>query len=121
MRDRLLKATKPVIEAACRRFVVNGDAVGAGVKLRMIGLFADLAEDSMRMAAGVASDLLRERFAELRGDISNVFKAWGDPLTRTVEAIAPDDWTGDQEARNQLMQRLASLRFHARTGLPTRT
>lgn len=110
VRDRLLETTKPAIEAACRRFVEKGDAAGPGVKKRMIELFADLAEDSMKRAAGVAHKLLTERFAGVRQDISDVFERWGDPLDRTAEAIAPAEYTGDSTLRAELVIRLEQLR-----------
>lgn len=111
VRDRLLQVTKPVINNACGRFVERGDAVGRGVKLRMVGLFADLAEDSMARAAEVAQQLLRERFAEVRKDISNVFDAWGDPLDRTGNAVAPAEFAGDPKARADVAARLEAVRL----------
>ena len=84
VRDRLLDVTTPAIKLACDRFVRRGDAAGRGVKIRMGALFADLVEESMSKAADVARQLLNERFAEVRRDISDVFAQWGDPLTRTA-------------------------------------
>jgi hypothetical protein len=111
VRDRLLEATKPAIENACRQFVVRGDAAGRGVKQRMVKLFADLAADSMERAGSVAGRLLRERFAEVRNDISVVFAQWGDPLDRAANAIAPAEYVGDAAKRAARISELEALRL----------
>ena len=118
VRDRLLGVTKPAIGAACLRFIAKGDAAGRGVKQRMIILFADLAEDSMGRAAGVARQLLSERFAEVRRDISDMFDRWGDPIDHTAEAIAPPEYTGDTTRRVELIAQLEDLRIPIATATP---
>ena len=114
VRDRLLEVTKPAIAKACKRFVERGDAAGPGVKRRMVGLFADLAEDSVDRAGSVATKLLLERFVGVRGDISAVFTQWGDPFDAIVNAIAPHEFTGDANKRSELSHRLQSLRLGQR-------
>ncbi len=113
VRDRLLEATKPVIQRACRDFVDRGEAAGRGVKQRMVSLCADLAADSMERAGTVAGRLLNERFAEVRTDISVVFAQWGDPIDRTANAIAPAEYVGDPSKRAALIERLEKLRLTA--------
>ena len=110
VRDRLLEVTKPAIAIACMQFVERGDASGRGVKQRMISLFADLAEDSVERAGTVAATLLRERFMEVRGDISKAFEQWGDPFDAIISAIAPAEFQGNQARRSELMSRLVELR-----------
>ncbi len=110
VRDRLLDVTTPAIKLACDRFVRRGDAAGRGVKIRMGALFADLVEESMSKAADVARQLLNERFAEVRRDISDVFAQWGDPLTRTADAIAPAEYSGDAKRRSEDVAKLEGIR-----------
>ena len=109
VRDRLLDATTPAIKLACDRFVQRGDAAGRGVKMRMGAMFADLAEESMSRAADVARQLLNERFAEVRRDISDVFAQWGDPLTRIADAIAPAEYSGDAKRRAEDVAKLEAI------------
>jgi hypothetical protein len=115
VRDRLLERTQPAIAQACRRFVERGDAAGPGVKLRMVSLFADLAQDSMERAAAVARQLLNERFADVRREISEVFDQSGDPFDRTASAVAPEEYIGNATRRAEIIAQLESVRLVAGT------
>ena len=80
----------------------------------MVSLCADLAEDSMARAATVARQLLSERFADVRREISDVFDRWGDPFDRAANAIAPDEYTGNAALRAEIVARLEVARLDIR-------
>ena len=110
VRDKLLATTKPRIALACQEFVRRGDAQGRGVKLRMLELFAGLADDSVSAASEVAHALLQERFNEVRAEIFRILEVCGDPIESAGEAIAPAEQRADDDRRADIIGRLRAAR-----------
>ncbi len=84
---RLSEVIRKPIEAACKKFVQQGDDIGPGVKARILGLFRQLAEKATKAAQQPAVDILQANFAEVRLEIQESFAQGGDPIQTTAELI----------------------------------
>jgi GTP-binding protein EngB required for normal cell division len=88
VRSELQRVVTPAIRKKCEEFVQRGDSVGRGVKQRILELFDQLSLDATRAAEQPARRILQKRFVEVREQIDQSFREWGDPLQDTVDAIA---------------------------------
>lgn len=75
------------IRLECNRFVENGNAIGPGVKCRMIELFTSLARNVTAASVPIAIDILTSEFRKVEEEILSVFEQHKDPLKSASEAI----------------------------------
>ncbi len=87
VKNNLIKEIEGPIRKRCKRFVEKGEAEGAGVKGRILGLFRKLAEEATEAAAGPATTILTSCFREVEKEILTVFVRYQDPLTSAAESI----------------------------------
>jgi hypothetical protein len=100
---RLVKGIEGPIRKRCQQFVFEQKDVGAGVKVRMIGLFRDLAEHVTREASGTAVEILQDCFREVEQEILAVFAQHQDPLELAREAIisSHEQWKRRSDAQRK--------------------
>ena len=84
---RLVKKIESPIRNRCRRFVAENQHVGAGVKARILQLFAKLADEIAEAASGPAEQILLETFNAVETEILKVFNKHPDPLDTARDAI----------------------------------
>ena len=87
VKNRLLGCIQTPIQRKCERFVQQHNDVGPGVKLRVLNLFDQMAEDTVEAAATPATELLTSRFADVEKEISKVLRSDQDPITNAADAI----------------------------------
>lgn len=87
VKTRLIEVIHKPIKTACELFVVDGNAQGAGVKLRILDLFRQLAEKATSSAQKPAILILQTNFAEVRQEIQAAFAQGGDPIQTTADLI----------------------------------
>jgi hypothetical protein len=86
----LVKKIEGPIRRKCEKFVADGDAIGPGVKQRILHLFRRLANETIEAATEPAIELLTDRFREVEKEILAVFeehKEHNDPIEAAVNAI----------------------------------
>lgn len=114
VRKELHRAIAPHIRRRCEEFVRAGDAVGRGVKYRILQLFNELAHDSTKAAEAPTRNILKRRFEEVREQIDAAFSEWGDPLDETVNALAVTHEQrlrrSDAQRRGGILQELDAIR-----------
>ena len=87
VKNRLFGAIRLPIRGRCERFVKKNHDVGPGVKLRVLGLFNELAEDTVAAAADPARGLLTTRFEEVEKEISKVLRSDKDLIDSAADAV----------------------------------
>jgi hypothetical protein len=87
VKNLLVSSIREPIRRRCLRFVEKNQHMGPGVKLRMLFLFDELAEVSVKAATGPANDLLTTRFKEVEKEIAKVLRSDEDPIDRAADAI----------------------------------
>jgi GTP-binding protein EngB required for normal cell division len=83
----LMATIEGPIRAQCEAFQKRGDAIGPGVKQRIVALFDALASDAVAAAAAPATVLLKGQFVKVRIDIAKPLEEWGDPIDQASDAI----------------------------------
>lgn len=87
VREQLIKTIEGPIRRKCKKFVNDQKDAGSGVKIRILNLFDQLAEDVVAAAAEPAATLLTERFKEVEGEILKAFRDHSDPLEEAAEVL----------------------------------
>ena len=113
VKNRLIEEVEPPIKKGCRQFVQRNAHVGVGVKIRILGLFAELAETVTQLAAEPATDILTRLFREVETEIWAAFEGHQDPLTAAANAIvaSQEDYLkrSDAQKRRQVLDRFAHV------------
>ncbi len=89
-RDLMEQISAPMRQA-CLEFVERGNAQGAGVKMRILQLFAELGQAAVTAAAKPTTRILKGRYGEVRQEIIVALSDWGDPLQKAADAIVEGD------------------------------
>ena len=87
VRQDLIKTIENPIRRRCKKFVDDHADVGAGVKRRILELFAELARKVIEAATEPAKELLRERCKEAEKDILKALKEHSDPIEEACDAL----------------------------------
>lgn len=87
VRAELIKSIEAPIRRKCKKFVEDHQDYGAGVKSRIVDLFAQLAEDVVEAAAEPATRLLQERFREVNDELLKAFGEHSEPLNEAADAL----------------------------------
>lgn len=87
VREELIKQIEGPIRRKCKKFVSDNNDSGTGVKMRIVELFEQLAEDVVEAAVSPAVDLLVERFREVDKEILAAFGEHSDPLNEAADAL----------------------------------
>jgi len=87
VKNRLKVSIEKPIKRRCQEFVRKGDHIGAGVKLRILDLFEDLANTATADAKIVAVEVLTQGFKIVDKDLKEVTKSFDHPLDAAMEAI----------------------------------
>jgi hypothetical protein len=102
------------IRKRCEAFRASGDAIGPGVRDRMIQLFRELANEAVASAAGPAATLLRARFVDVKAEIQHALSSWGDPIQQAADAIAEREdqrrLRSDAQRRNRILSEVAQVK-----------
>jgi len=108
VKNRLKVAIEKPIKRRCQEFVRKGDHIGPGVKLRILELFDDLADDATKDAKTVAVEILTQGFRIVDKDLKEVTKSFEHPLEAAMEAIvaAHEDRVkrGDAQKRKGVLE-----------------
>lgn len=84
---KLSEAIRGPVKHACDRFVREGDDIGAGVKYRILELFAQLAAKATNAAQTPAVEILQINYTAVREEIQAAFAQGGDPIQGTADLI----------------------------------
>ena len=87
VRTELIKKIEGPIRRKCQKFVSDEKHVGTGVKLRILDLFEQLAEEVVEAASTPAVALLVERFKEVDKEILTAFGDHSEPLNEAADAL----------------------------------
>jgi hypothetical protein len=87
VKNRLKVSIEKPIKRRCQEFVRKGDHIGAGVKLRILDLFDELANAATADAKKVAVEILTQGFRIVDKDLKEVTKSFDHPLEAAMEAI----------------------------------
>lgn len=85
--EKMITKVKGPIRRKCNAFVERGDAMGPGVKNRILELFSTLSDETVSAAKEPATDLIVERYREVEKEILMSFKKFEDPLNAISETI----------------------------------
>jgi hypothetical protein len=110
----LIKKIEGPIRRKCEAFVRNNYHIGTGVKLRILGLFDELASDSVDAAKKPAIDLLTELFSEVEKEIIAAFKEIDNPFEIIEEKIISTHErmvaTRDKKLKEEIFRDILSVR-----------
>ncbi|MBF8275065.1 MAG: uncharacterized protein HW390_138 [Candidatus Brocadiaceae bacterium] len=90
VKNSLIKKIENPIRNRCKSFVEKNQHIGPGVKMRILDLFRELADETIEAATDPAIELLTERFRAVEKQILNVFnehQEYNDPITAASNAI----------------------------------
>ncbi len=90
VKNSLIKKIENPIRKRCESFVEKGQHIGPGVKLRILDLFSELANETIGSATEPAIELLTNRFRKVEKQILDVFnehQEYNDPITAASNAI----------------------------------
>lgn len=87
VKKELSDTVRKPIKLACETFVRDGNDMGAGVKHRIIDLFAGLARTATDAARDPAIRILQANAARVRAEIQKELKNGGDPIQDTADLI----------------------------------
>lgn len=90
VKNTLFDKIKNSIRKRCEGFVDKNQHNGRGVKMRILELFSELADETIEAATEPAIELLTERFRGVEKQILNVFnehQEYNDPITAASNAI----------------------------------
>ena len=87
VKSELSTTIRSPIKSACEQFVMNGNDIGPGVKMRILELFADLAQVATTAAKDPAIRILQENANRVRIEVQQELKKGGDPLQDTADLI----------------------------------
>ena len=110
VKNRLLALIRTPIRRRCKSFVDRNAHVGPGVKLRVLNLFDELAEDVVNAASPPAKELLTQRCTEVEKEISQILRAEHDPISEAANAVVESHEAAvrrsDARKRNAVLQQL---------------
>ena len=113
VKSRLSDAIRGPVERACKKFVAEGDDIGAGVKVRILQLFDQLAERATVAAQEPAINILQTNFAAVREEIQTAFRQGGDPIQGTADLIVEKHEQrmkrSDAQKRRPLLEELEAV------------
>jgi hypothetical protein len=114
VKANLIKSIEPPIRKKCAAFIKKGDDVGTGVKLRILELFKELAEDVVAAAAQPAVKLLIDNFISVEEEIRSVLKQYDDPLVSAANEIVASHENrvrrSDAQKRKAVIEDIESIR-----------
>lgn len=87
VRTELIKKIEGPIRRKCQKFVADQQDFGTGVKLRILELFEQMAEEVVAAAATPATTLLVEKFKEVDKEILAAFGEHSEPLDKAANAL----------------------------------
>jgi hypothetical protein len=90
VKNSLIKKIESPIRRRCKTFVDSHKDEGAGVKVRILDLFSELADVTIEAATEPAIELLTERFRGVEAQIREVFdehQEYNDPITSAANSI----------------------------------
>jgi hypothetical protein len=90
VKNTLIKRVEGPIRRKCEKFVEKNQDIGFGVKLRILDLFSELADETIKAATEPAIILLTQRFKEVEQEIRKVFdehQEHRDPVSAAITAI----------------------------------
>jgi hypothetical protein len=87
VKNTLAESIHDPIAERCREFVKKGDAMGAGVKKRILRLFAELSSTSTLDAKRVARRLLIKNFKKVEDEMRPLTAGFENPLDAAIGAI----------------------------------
>ena len=114
VKNRLVSSIRSPIRKRCQRFVEKNHDVGPGVKLRVLGLFGELAEETVAAAADPTKDLLTVRFKEVEKEIAKVLRSDEDPIDSAADAIVESHQAfvrrSDDQRRKKVLMQIEDIR-----------
>ena len=87
VKAELSKAIEGPIRRKCQAFVNKQGHVGTGVRIRILDLFDELADEAVEAAQAPAKTVLLENYHKVEGEISEAWRNHNDPLAAAAEAI----------------------------------
>jgi len=87
VRVELIKKIEGPIRRRCKKFVDDKKHFGSGVKVRILELFRQMAEEVVTAAMTPATTLLLEKFTEVEKEIRSAFGDHSEPLTEAANAL----------------------------------
>jgi hypothetical protein len=87
VKNSLTESIRAPIKRRCDVFVKNGDAMGPGVRNRMLELFEELASSSCDEAKKVARQILAKNFKKVEEELRSVMAHFDDPVAAAVLAV----------------------------------
>ncbi|QVL33864.1 dynamin family protein [Telmatocola sphagniphila] len=87
VKNTLIRKVEGPIRKKCEKFVKDNEDRGSGVKVRILGLFNQLARDATEAASVPAIEILTAQFREVEKEILVVFEQHTDPLTSAADSI----------------------------------
>jgi DNA-binding CsgD family transcriptional regulator/GTP-binding protein EngB required for normal cell division len=87
VREELIKKLEGPIRRKCQKFVAEQKDFGTGVKMRILELFEQLADEVVAAAAEPTITLLVERFKEVDKEILAAFGEHSEPLVEAADAL----------------------------------
>jgi len=109
----LIKSIQNPIKIKCKRFVDRGDAMGRGVKRKILEMFKELADEVVTAACDPAIQLLTANFKIVEEEIRATLKQYDDPLLTAADAIVASHETrtrrSDAQRRKAVLQDLETI------------
>jgi hypothetical protein len=87
VKAELSKAIEGPIRRKCQAFVNKQGHVGTGVRIRILDLFDELADEAVEAAQAPAKTVLLQNYHKVEGEISEAWRNHNDPLAAAAEAI----------------------------------
>lgn len=90
VKNSLIKKIENPIRKRCESFVEKNQHIGSGVKQRILALFNELADETIKAATEPAIELLTNHFRRVEKQIRKVFdehQEYNDPITAASNAI----------------------------------
>ena len=114
VKNQLIEAIDAPIRGGCGKFVKRNADIGAGVKNRILELFAELANEVTEIAEKPAVKILTHLFGEVEKEISAAFENHQDPLAASAEAIvsSQEDYRrrSDKQKQRKVLGELEQVR-----------
>jgi len=112
--EKMITRVKGPIRRKCDAFVNRGDAMGPGVKNRILDLFSELSNEAVSAAKEPATELILERYRDVEREILTSFRKIEDPLKSIADTILGTHRKNlarrDKKAKEALLQDVAFVR-----------
>jgi hypothetical protein len=117
MRDeaktQLINHIEGPIKRRCDDFVKKNMHVGAGVKVRILGLYSNMADEITEAAKVPAARILQKLFRDVEREILDAFKEHENPLDAIGEAIISSQGSylkrSDAQKRSRTLEQLEQI------------